>query len=166
MIKVRIIARGTFLLGFFASPETQHISSKPIYPKNELVAPRKIPAAPNSGGIRGVKFSFLAKIIDITAINITNETFKDEKKFVTDLDSFTPSNNKSTEPNDTTNAHGLMPSPGSSIEMRNDSLFLDLMYSSTLSPQDLATALALPVYSNVKHAAAMTEANSPIVSLA
>jgi len=129
-----MIARGTFLDGSLASPETQHISSKPMYPKNDDVAPLNTPDTPNSGGIRGVKFSFLAKIIDITAMNNTSETFNDEKKFVTDFDSFTPSNNKRTEPKDTTNAHGLMPSPGSSIEMRIDSLSLDLMYSRTLSP--------------------------------
>lgn len=43
--KVMTIALGMFFVGLIASPDMQHISSKPMYPKKDDVAPRTIPPA-------------------------------------------------------------------------------------------------------------------------
>mmetsp|Transcript_3204 Transcript_3204/g.6946 ORF Transcript_3204/g.6946 Transcript_3204/m.6946 type:complete len:224 (-) Transcript_3204:430-1101(-) len=56
MPMVQMTARGMFRWGSIASPARQQASSKPMYPKKQLVAPRNTPPGPNSGGISGAKF--------------------------------------------------------------------------------------------------------------
>jgi len=77
------------------------------------------PPAPNSGGTKGVIFSLFARTRLIVAINNTNETFNVLKKFVTFFVSLTPFKSRRTLPNDTKNAQGLIPRPGSNRKRRN-----------------------------------------------
>ena len=145
-----MIALGMFFDGLIDSPLMQHISSKPMYPKNEDVAPLRTPPAPNSFGMNGIIFSFFTNVRLNVAMKNTSETFNVEKKLVTLLDSFTPPRSKRTAPNDTKKAHGLIPKPGSNMKMRywyhalGDSYVL--AYVTTLSPQLLATADALCLF--------------------
>ena len=75
-----MIALGMFFDGLIDSPLMQHISSKPMYPKNEDVAPLRTPPAPNSFGMNGIIFSFFTNVRLNVAMKNTSETFNFEKK--------------------------------------------------------------------------------------
>mmetsp|Transcript_17452 Transcript_17452/g.19574 ORF Transcript_17452/g.19574 Transcript_17452/m.19574 type:complete len:187 (+) Transcript_17452:146-706(+) len=167
--------------GYLASLAKQQTSSKPKYPKKELVAPRNIPEViPTDVGtsIFGDGVVIVSIVILLGSyndnpnpiINVTNITLVMVKKFVTRLDSWTPQAKTTTQHNDITPANGL----------KNDSVVLSILslplvvvvfvlmmledvdHSSTLSPQLRATAAPETPYSNVKQEAAMTAAYSPI----
>ena len=75
-----MIALGMFFDGLIDSPLMQHISSKPMYPKNEDVAPLRTPPAPNSFGMNGIIFSFFTNVRLYVARKNTSETFNVENK--------------------------------------------------------------------------------------
>lgn len=159
-----MILSGKFLSALMASPATQHTkrqvgtpslaikllaicmmldniycdlpASKPKYPKNDEIAPRITPDAPNSGGMKGVKLDLSNRIKPPIVMKATSNTFNHVKISVTifssttcvsfngikivrkidqdrfTFDSLTPTMTRTVVAIDTKHAIGLMPNPG------------------------------------------------------
>mmetsp|Transcript_15402 Transcript_15402/g.23865 ORF Transcript_15402/g.23865 Transcript_15402/m.23865 type:complete len:235 (+) Transcript_15402:823-1527(+) len=105
-------ARGIFFSGLIASPETQQTSSKPRYPKKEVVAPRMTPLTPYAGGTNGSKLSAFINANPPKTMSVTTAILIVVKTFVTVLDSLTPLSKSAMAATDIKNAIGLKDSPG------------------------------------------------------